>query len=910
MAEKPKRLFLIDGSALFYRSYFAFIRNPLFTSKGINTSAIYGFTLSLMKILSEEKPDYIAVVFDTKEPTFRHKKFADYKATRQKMPEEMADQYPLIVELVKAFNIPVIELPGYEADDVIGTLAKKAEQQGIETCMVTGDKDFMQLLSPCIKMYKVRPGKEAEIVDLEKLQSTYGLRPDQVRDYLALMGDTSDNIPGVPRIGEKTARTLLREFHSLENLYEHLDQVPRETWRKTLAEHQTRAFLSRELVTINTQVPLDISIEQLKARPADARKLQKIFEELEFRSLMDRIPEFSEQPIEAVKTYDADRQNYHLIVSLEALDRFVQHLKRQPFFVFDTETTGLDIFKADVIGLAFSSKAHEAYYVPLSYPEGGLTPERVWQRLKPVFEDAGLKKGGQNIKFDGLMLWQHDIDLKGIDFDTMIADYLINPGSRQHNLDNLSRTYLNYKMIPIEELIGKKGKKQKNMKDIAVDRVYPYACEDADITFQLKEILEQKLKDTNTYDLFRQVEMPLVEVLMQMEKNGVSLDVPFLEEMSREIGAELQQLERQIYQLAGEEFNINSPQQLGQILFEKLEIQKAFGNRRPTRTPTGQYSTSESVLEKYRDHPLVSKILEYRKLTKLKTTYVDALPRMISPRTGRLHTSFNQTVTATGRLSSSDPNLQNIPIRDELGKKIRRAFSPQNPQDFILSADYSQIELRIMAHLSGDPGLQEAFEKGEDIHATTAAAIFDIPIEAVTPDHRRKAKEVNFGIIYGISPYGLAARLGIDADEAKRIITNYFVRFPRVNDYITHVIAFAHQHKYVTTILNRRRYIPEIDSKNANVRQNAERIAINTTIQGSAADLIKIAMIQIHRELQKQRLKTRMVLQVHDELVFEVMADELETVRQLVKAKMEGAIPLNVPLKVDIGVGKNWLEAH
>ncbi|NOX37275.1 MAG: DNA polymerase I [Calditrichaeota bacterium] len=910
MSEKRKRLFLIDGSALFYRSYFAFIRNPLFTSKGVNTSAIYGFTLSLMKILSEEKPDYIAVVFDTKEPTFRHKKFADYKATRQKMPEEMADQYPMIVELVKAFNIPVIELPGYEADDVIGTLAKKAEQQGIETYMVTGDKDFMQLLSPWIKMYKVRPGKDAEIVDLEKLRSEYGLTPEQVRDYLALMGDTSDNVPGVPRIGEKTALSLLREFHSLENLYEHLDRVPREAWRKALAENKTQAFLSRELVTIDTQVPVDISIEQLKAKPADARKLQKIFEELEFRSLMDRIPEFSGEPIEVVKTYDANRQNYHLIDSPEALDRFVQHLQQQPFFVFDTETTGLDIFNADVIGLAFSCKAHEAYYVPLSYPEGGLTPEQVWQRLKPIFEDANLKKGGQNIKFDGLMLWQHDIELKGIDFDTMIADYLINPGSRQHNLDNLSRIYLNYKMIPIEELIGKKGKKQKNMKDIAVDLVYPYACEDADITFQLKEILEKKLKETNTYDLFRQVEMPLVEVLMQMEKNGVSLDVPFLEEMSREIGTELQQLEQQIYQLAGEEFNINSPQQLGQILFEKLEIQKAFGNRRPSRTPTGQYSTSESVLEKYSQHPLVNKILEYRKLMKLKSTYVDALPRLISPRTGRLHTSFNQTVTATGRLSSSDPNLQNIPIRDEFGKKIRRAFIPQNPEDFILSADYSQIELRIMAHLSGDPGLREAFEKGEDIHATTAAAIFDIPIEEVTPDHRRKAKEVNFGIIYGISPYGLAARLGIDPDEAKMIITNYFVRFPKVNDYITHVIAFAHQHKYVTTILNRRRYIPEIDSKNANVRQNAERIAINTTIQGSAADLIKIAMIQIHRELQQRQLKTRMVLQVHDELVFEVMAEELETVRQLVKEKMETAIQLNVPLKVDIGVGKNWLEAH
>ncbi len=910
MTRKRPRLFLIDGSALFYRSYFAFIRNPLFTSKGVNTSAIYGFTLSLMKILSDEKPDYIAVVFDTKEPTFRHQKYAAYKATRQKMPEEMAEQYPTIVALVKAFNIPVIELPGYEADDVIGTLAKKAEQQGIETYMVSGDKDFLQLLSPLIKMYKVRPGKEPEIVDLETLKAEYGLTPEQVRDYLALMGDTSDNVPGVPRIGQKTALNLLKEFRSLEQLYQHLDRVPRDAWRNALAENRAQAFLSRELVTIDTGVPVDIPIETLKARPADARQLQRIFQELEFHSLMDRIPEFSGQAIETVQTYDADRQNYHLVDSPEALRRLVQFLKQQPFFVFDTETTGLDVFHSEVIGLAFSSKAHEAYYVPLHYPEGDLTPEKVWSRLKPIFEDASVRKGGQNIKFDGLMLWQHRIDLKGIDFDTMVADYLINPGSRQHNLENLSRIYLNYKMIPIEELIGKKGKKQKNMKEISVERVYPYACEDADITYRLKEVLEQKLKETNTYDLFRQVEMPLVEVLMQMEKNGVSLDVAFLEQMSRELGQELKRLEQQIYALAGQEFNINSPQQLGQIMFEKLEIQKGYGNRRPSRTPTGQYSTSESVLEKYRTHPFVNKILEYRKLTKLKSTYVDALPRMISPRTGRLHTSFNQTVTATGRLSSSDPNLQNIPIRDELGKKIRRAFIPQHSRDYILSADYSQIELRILAHLSGDPGLREAFERGEDIHATTAAAIFDIPLSEVTAEHRRKAKEVNFGIIYGISPYGLASRLGIDPEEAKQIITHYFARFPKVNDYITHVIAFAHQHKYVTTLLNRRRYIPEIDSKNANVRQNAERIAINTTIQGSAADLIKIAMIHIHRELQQRALKTRMVLQVHDELVFEVAADELAVVQQLIREKMETAIELSVPLKVDIGVGKNWLEAH
>ena len=905
-----KRLYLIDGSAVFYRAYFAFIRNPLFNSKGENTSATYGFTLQLMKILSDERPDYIAVVFDTKEPTFRHKKFADYKATRQKMPEEMADQYPRILEIVQAFRIPIIEEPGYEADDVIGTLAKRAEKKDIETYMVTGDKDFMQLLSPLIKMYKVRPGKDPEIWDLERLKNEYGLTPEQVPDFLALMGDKSDNIPGVPKVGEKTALELLRQFGSLENLYANLDKVTKPALRKRLEENKELAFLSRELVTIDTNVPVQVDIEALKAQKADGEKLRRIFEELEFRSLMDRLPEFTGEESGGIQTFQNSEQDYQLIDSPQKLEELAQQLRSSPFFVFDTETTGLDVFRSDIIGLSFSLKPFQAYYVPLHLEGSGITADTIFSTLKPIFEDASIHKGGQNIKFDGLMLWQHDVDLQGIAFDTMIAHYLLHPGSRQHNLDTLSMQYLNYRMIPIEKLIGKKGKNQLNMKDIPVEVVFPYACEDADITYRLKEILEAKLKETDTYSLFRQVEMPLVEVLMQMEKNGVKLDVPFLKEMSARLADELKRLEGEIYQIAGEEFNINSPQQLGVILFEKLQIHTQFGVKRAGRTPTGQYSTSESVLEKYQSHPLVSKILEYRKLKKLKSTYVDALPKLVSPRTGRLHTSFNQTVTATGRLSSSDPNLQNIPIRDPLGQEIRRAFIPERPEDFILSADYSQIELRIMAHLSGDPGLKEAFERGEDIHASTAAAIFDIPISEVTPEHRRKAKEVNFGIIYGISPYGLASRLGIDPEEAKQIIFNYFARFPRVNDYITHVLAFAHRNKYVTTILNRRRYIPEIDSKNGNVRQNAERIAINTTIQGSAADLIKIAMINIHRYLKENKLQTRMMLQVHDELVFEVPADELEQVKPEIRRLMESAMELTVPLKVDIGVGKNWLEAH
>ena len=905
-----KRLFLIDGHAMFYRSYFAFIRNPLFNSKGENTSAVFGFTNSLMKIMSEEKPDYIAVVFDTSEPTFRHKKFKEYKATREKMPDEMRDQFPKIVEMVQAFNVPIVELDGYEADDIIGTLAKKAEKHNIETLMVTGDKDFMQLLSGLIKMYKVSTGKDVEIVDPQNLEEKLGLKPEQVPDYLALMGDSSDNIPGVPNVGQKTALDLIHQFGSLDSIYKKIDDVRKPALRKNLAEFKEQAYLSQELVTIDINVPAKIDIESLKKDGANAENLTKLFEEMEFRTLLNRISEFTDTEVKTHKDIETEKHNYHLIDSTKKLEDFISKFRKLNFFVFDTETTGLTPFDSEIIGFSFSNRAGEAYYIPMNLPQDKLAKDNVIHSLKPLFEKPKIKKGGQNIKFDGLMLWRHGIDLKGIEFDTMIADYLINPGGRQHNLELISLQYLNYQMVPIEELIGKKGKKQKNMKDVPVDQVCEYACEDADITFQLKEILEKKLKETETYELFKKVEIPLVEVLMQMEKNGVSLDTGFLAKMSKELEADLNKLEKEIYKLAGEEFNINSPQQLGQILFDNLEIHKELGDRRPTRTPTGQYSTSESVLERFSKHHLVSKILDYRKLVKLKTTYVDALPKLISSQTGRLHTSFNQTVAATGRLSSSDPNLQNIPIRTELGREIRRAFVPENKDHLIMSADYSQIELRIMAHQSGDKGLLEAFENEEDIHATTAAAIFGISPNEVNPDHRRKAKEVNFGIIYGISPYGLASRLNITPEEGKQIIDSYFSRFPKVNDYITHVLSFVHRHKYVTTILNRRRYMPEIDSKNGNIRQNVERAAINTPIQGSAADLIKLAMIEIHKEFQKSRLKTKMILQVHDELVFEVPKNEVDRVKKLVKEKMEKAMPLKVAVRVDIGLGENWLDAH
>ena len=908
--EKNKRLFLIDGSALFYRSHFAFIRNPLINSKGENTSAVFGFASSLIKILTDDKPDYIAVVFDTKEPTFRHKKYKDYKATREKMPEEMIYQYPRIIELVEAFDVPLIEKEGYEADDVIATLAREAEKRDMETFMVTGDKDFMQLISPSIKMYVIRPGKDVEIFDLDYLKREYDMTPDQVTDYLALMGDSSDNVPGVQGIGDKTARQLLKEFHSLDTIFENLDKVSGKVLAEKLKNGKEMAYLSKELVTIDQHVPVEADFEHMKMETVDAQKLLALFEALEFRSLIDRIGPLTGGKIENVSDIHSTDKKYILVKNEKLLSDLISQLKKADFFVFDTETTGLNIFDSEMIGLSFCLAAKTAYYVPLNDPHHPVSSENILKELRPVFEDPKIAKGAQNIKFDGLMLWQHGIVLRGIQFDTMIAHYLLSPGTRQHNLDFMAKKYLNYKMVPIEQLIGEKGKKQKNMLDIDIELVYPYACEDADITFQLKELLEKQLRESQTYDLFENIEMPLVAVLMEMEKNGVKLDTEFLKKMSDEIGKGQTELEKKIYEMAGETFNLNSPQQLGTVLFEKMGIHKELGSRRPSRTTTGQFSTSESVLERYADHDIVSKILEYRKLSKLKSTYVDALPALISKRTGRLHTSFNQTIAATGRLSSSDPNLQNIPIRTEIGREMRRAFIPGNPEDWILSADYSQIELRIMAHLSGDTALIEAFKKGEDIHASTAAAIFNIPLEMVNADHRRKAKEVNFGIIYGISQYGLASRLGISNDEAKDIIDKYFIRFPRVNDYMIHTIAFVQRNKYVTTIRNRRRYIQEIDSTNVSVRQNAERMAINATIQGSAADLIKIAMINIQRKIEKENYRTKMILQVHDELVFEVASNELNKIRKLVKEEMENAIKLDVPVKADVGVGKNWLEAH
>jgi len=880
------RLFLIDGSALAYRAYFAFINNPLINSKGENTSAVFAFTNSLLKILDEEKPDYMAVIFDTPEPTFRHKAFADYKATRQKMPPDMADQLPRIKEVIQAMNIPILEVPGFEADDVMGTLAKKAEKEGLETYLVTGDKDFLQLASPLTKIYNPkRTGQEVEILDVEGVKQKLGVPPERVADVLGLMGDKSDNVPGVPGIGQKTAARLVNQFGSLEAVVENADKIGQENLRKSLKENAHQALLSKELVIIKTDAPVEIDLHQLKLGQMDRRRLLELFKDLEFNSLLDRIAPEEETEVE-----------YHTVKTQDQLEELLLKLRQSGGFVLDIQTSDSSPLRAEILGFSFSCEPKRAYYLPAE--------DEVLNRLKPIFEDESIKKYGQNIKHDMLVLSRYGIELKGVDFDTMVAAYLLNPSGREHSLDTLSVEHLSYKKTSLSELIGK-GKSQKSLREVPLEQLSRYACEEADLTFRLKEVLEPKLREAELYDLFQRVEMPLVTVLMEMERNGVSLDMELLQRMSRRLEEELNRLMKKIYELAGEEFNINSPQQLGRILFEKLKLPKA------KRTKTG-YSTDVSVLEELaKVHPLPKELLEYRQLSKLKSTYIDALPKLVNPLTGRVHTSFNQTVTATGRLSSSDPNLQNIPIRTELGREIRRAFVPGDPStQVILDADYSQIELRIMAHLSGDETLRRSFLNDEDIHRTTASVVFEVPPDQVTSELRRRAKEINFGIMYGMGAYGLAMRLDITPEEAQKFINNYFIKYPKVNDFIIRTITEARRNGYVTTLLNRRRYLPEILSENRRKREFAERTAINTPIQGSAADLIKVAMINISRRLKERGLRTKMILQVHDELVFEVPKDELEDVKSLVKSQMEGAIKLDVPVKVDIGVGPNWLEAH
>lgn len=929
MAKKEK-LFLLDGTALAYRAYYAFIGRPLVTSGGMNVSAIYGFTNSLIKILEEEKPDYIAVVFDSGQPTFRHEMHPEYKATREKMPEDMAIQLQKLKEVIEAFNVPIIEVPGYEADDVMGTLAKVAESKGIETYLVTGDKDFLQLVSPMVKIYKPTKGlADIEIVDVEKVKQEWGVTPEQIVDVLGLMGDKVDNVPGVPGIGEKTAIQLIKEFGSIENLIQNVDKIPTQKIKENIKSSIDKAKLSKALVTIKTDIPLGIEIYSLKAKEPNRDKLAELFYELEFKSLIRKlgltsaVREVEEEKVEEEKKpikYDSIKtkpHQYHIIKSIDELKELVERLKSADLVSFDTESTGIEPLNAELIGMSFAIKPGEAYYLPVSVeteasdslfePEkkkktSGIELETVLKYVKPVLENPMIKKCGQNLKYDILLMSKYGVWIEGISFDTMVAGYILNPES-SHTLEVLAKEYLKYQVIPISQLIGE-GRYQRKMSEVPVEKVAEYACEDADITLQLVDKLKDELEKRDQLKLCEEVEFPLVEVLAHMEFSGVRLDTELLREMSKELDRMLDNLTHEIYHLAGIEFNINSPQQLADVLFKKLKLP-------PVKTTKTGYSTDVEVLEELaKEHPIAEKLLEYRQIQKLKSTYVDALPKLVNPKTGRVHTSFNQTGTATGRLSSSDPNLQNIPIRTEIGREIRKAFVPSEADWFIMSADYSQIELRIMAHLSGDENLISAFRKGLDIHSSTAASVFGVKPEDVNYEMRRKAKEVNFGIMYGISPYGLSQRLGIPQPEAKKIIDTYFQKFPKVKEYIDKTIEEARQKGYVTTLLGRRRYVPDINSRNRTVREFAERTAINMRIQGTAADLIKLAMVRIYNEMKKRKFKSKMILQVHDELVFDVAPDEIHTLKEIVQDKMQNALQLDVPLVVELGIGKNWYEAH
>jgi DNA polymerase-1 len=900
MAKTP-RLFLIDGSALAYRSYFAFIRNPLINSKGENTSAIFGFTRTLLDLLAQEKPEYLAVAFDTPEPTFRHERFADYKATRQKMPDDMSMQLPRLKEVTEALGVTLIELPGFEADDVMGTLAKQAERQGLDTYLVTGDKDLMQLVSPRVKIYSLRKvDNQQEILDVAGVQQKFGVPPERVIDVLALMGDSSDNIPGIRGIGEKTAVKLIQDYGDLETVLAKAAEVkPKGVAEKILA-NVAMARLSQELATIHTDVPLPYAPTELAPRPRDAARLTVLFQDLEFGSLVKQVAAHAQ----------ADHQGYRLIRSRAEFDGLCQTMQTLQRFAIDTETTDLDPIKAELLCVSVAWVPGEAYCVPLHFPEDGQSDDGdyVLKRLKPILENPASLKSGQNIKYDMLVLSRHGIELQGVEFDTMVASYVVNPSGRQHNLDALALEYLHIKKIPITDLIGS-GKGQRNMRQVPLEDMARYACEDADVTWRLRDLLEAKLKETATWDLFQRVEVPLIAVLKEMEQAGVCLDVPFLGQMSQEMNRQLLTLTQEIYALAGEVFNINSTQQLGRILFDKLEIHKAQGIKRVRKTKTG-YSTDVAALELFKEHPLVRKMLDYRQLAKLKSTYVDALPQLVNPQTGRLHTSFNQTVTATGRLSSSDPNLQNIPARTELGREIRKAFIAETEDRCLLSADYSQIELRILAHLSQDAALIESFRSGEDVHRRTASRIFGVAPEKVTPVQRARAKTINFGVIYGMGPMRLAREIEISLEEARRFIEAYFATYPGVQRYTVESISKARDQGYVTTLLGRRRYLPELFNDNLGIRVAAESMAINTPVQGSSADIIKLAMINIRDRLRREHLGAQMLLQVHDELVFEVPEAEVEAVKQLVVEEMERAVELEVPIKVDVGVGRNWFEAH
>ncbi|MCX6291047.1 MAG: DNA polymerase I [Bacteroidetes bacterium] len=948
---EQKKLFLLDAMALIYRAYFAFSNNHRINSKGQNTSAIFGFTNTLLDVLKKEKPTHLAVVFDTAAPTSRHEEFADYKAHRQEIPEDLALAIPYVQKVCEAFNIPVIAMDGYEADDVIGTLAKKAEQKGFDTYMMTPDKDFGQLVDEHTFIYKPpRAGNVAEIMGTKEVCARWEIENvSQVIDILGLMGDTADNIPGIPGVGEKTAIKFIKEFGSVENLLKNTDKLTGKI-REKVENGKEMAIQSKRLATIIIDVPVKIKLSELEIKEWNKDALKELFAELEFRSLMNKIIGdasvssestkvnvdaakaksspgkqssmfFTNSPETKISHADEDpgdekipdaselhtiaevKHTYHLTDTKEKRKKLIDELSKQPFFCFDTETTGLDVNLAELVGMSFSFRAHEAYYVPV--PENYHEAQQLVHEFSKVFADKKIDKIGQNIKYDLAVLKWYDIEIGGKLFDTMIAHFLIQPDMR-HNMDVLAETYLHYKPVSIETLIGKKGKEQQSMRDVPVEQIAEYAAEDADVTLQLHNQFSPQLKKSGVQKLFDEVEMPLVPVLAAMEAEGINLDKEALHDLSKALEKDITKTEKEIQDYAGTKFNVSSPKQVGEVLFEQMKIVD-----KPQKTKTGQYSTAEDVLSKLESkHPIIKKILDYRELVKLKNTYVDVLPTMVNPRTGRIHTSYNQVVAVTGRLSSDNPNLQNIPIRTERGKEIRKAFIPRNNKYTLLSADYSQIELRIIAELSNDKGMIDAFKSGEDIHATTASKVYGVSLKEVTEDMRRSAKMVNFGIIYGISAFGLADRLNISRTEAKGIIENYFRQYPHIKDYMDLSIEKAREKGYVETILGRRRYLRDINSANQTVRGFAERNAINAPIQGSAADMIKIAMINIQHDFQKKNFKSKMLLQVHDELVFDVLKEELAEIKPLVEHRMKTALSLKVPVEVGMGTGKNWLEAH
>ncbi len=922
--DSQKKLLLVDAYALIFRAYYAFIRNPRYSSKGLNTSAIFGFTNTLDELIKTMNPTHIAVVFDPPPPTFRHKMFKEYKANREATPEDIKKSVPYIKDLISAFNIPIIEVEGYEADDVIGTLAKKAERKGFVTYMVTPDKDFAQLVSDKIFMYKPgRGGNDPEILGEHEIKEHFHVEhPGQVIDILALWGDSADNIPGAPGVGEKRARELIGDYGSIEEIFNHTEELKGKQ-KENIEQNIDQIRFAKELVTIVLDVPVELNEREMKTSEPDTEKLTALFNELEFKTIAKRILERGGRTATGEKTIqttlfgdnthkvqkdnlrniNSTEHSYYIVDSEEKISGLAKNLSNLQEFCFDTETTGLNVYESELVGISFCFKTHEAHYLPL--PEKREETQSILNEFKEIFEDVGIRKIGQNIKYDIQILRSYGIQVQGELFDTMLAHYILQPDMR-HNLNYLAEVYLDYKPVSIEELIGEKGKGQLSMRMVPNQKVADYAAEDADITWQIKKKLEEKVKESNLENLSEKIEMPLVYVLADMERSGVRINVENLRKYGDVLREDILKLDQEIIRMAGVDFNIASPKQLGHVLFEKMKIVETA-----KKTKTRQYSTSEEVLMQLADkHEIIPRILEYRSLKKLLTTYVDVLPRLISVRTGKIHTSFNQAITSTGRLSSNNPNLQNIPIREEKGREIRKAFVPSDENYVLLSADYSQIELRLMAHMSEDPKMLGAFLANEDIHAATAAKINGIPVDKVTKEMRNKAKTANFGIIYGISAFGLSQRLYISRKEAKELIDGYFNTYPNVRAYMNKSIQFARDKGYAETIMGRRRYLRDIHSRNAIIRGMAERNAINAPIQGSAADIIKMAMICIHKAIKEKNYKSRMIIQVHDELVFDVYKPELQDITEMIEDAMQNAVKLKIPLLVDLDTGNNWLEAH